>query len=107
MARTASKQLFRFDLRAVVYKHGEWWIAHCLELDLVAEGRDPQSALKDLMEISSTQLETVLEAGDLESAFRPAPPGIWAMFARAADLLPRRRPRRPINRFEAREAVLV
>jgi hypothetical protein len=107
MARTASKQPFRFELRAVVYQQREWWIAHCLELDLVAEGRDLQSALRDLMDISSTQLQTALEAGDIESAFRPAPPEVWAMFARAADLQPRGKPRRPVSRFEAREAVLI
>ena len=107
MASSASKQTFRFDLRAVVYRHGEWWIAHCLELDLVAEGRAPQSAVNDLMEISSTQIDTALKAGDLGSAFRPAPPAIWAMFARAADLLPRRKPPRLVDRFEVREATLI
>jgi hypothetical protein len=107
MARSASKPSFRFDLRAVVYQHGQWWIGHCLELDLVAQGRAAQSALKNLMELSSSQLKMALKAGDVESAFRPAAPRMWAMYARAADLLPRRKPRRPVNRFEAREAALV
>jgi hypothetical protein len=110
MAKAAAKQAFRIDLRAVVYPHGKWWIAHCLELDLVAEGRDPLSALKDLLELSATQVSAAMEAGDLQSIFRSAPPELWALFSRASDLPAASRLRRlpqPLQRFEAREAVLA
>jgi hypothetical protein len=62
MRKAATNQGFRIDLRAVVYRHGKWWIAHCLELDLVAEGRDPSSAIKDLVDISATQVSAAIEA---------------------------------------------
>ena len=106
MARAKPKRGFRVALRAVAYPHGTWWIAHCLELDLVTEGRDLDSAFQDLMDVSATQIETAIEAGNLESVFRPAPPEIWAMFSRAVDRPVKKKPAGPVERFEAREAVL-
>ena len=75
----------RIPLQAVVYPHGKWWIAHCLELDLVAEGKTAELALKDLIDISILQIKTAISNQDLMSVFRPAPPEIWAMFSRAKD----------------------
>jgi hypothetical protein len=98
----------RIELRAVVYRHQRWWIAHCLELDLVAEGKTPAAALQDLIDISVSQVETAKKSGDLESIFRAAPPEIWAMFSRACDAPPmKRRPLKSVERFEAREAALA
>ena len=108
MGKDRGLRNFRVDLRAVVYSEGEWWIAHCLELDLVAEGKTPDQALRDLMELSETQIETAIKAGNLESVFRSAPPQIWAMFSTANDTAVRKRSARPpVERFDAREAVLV
>ncbi len=97
----------RIPLRAVVYPHGKWWIAHCLELDLVAEGTTPESALQDLIDLSSVQIKMAVKNNDLRSAFSAAPPEIWAMFSRAKDRPLKKKPTAPVERFEAREAVLV
>ena len=74
MVHAKGRQELRISLRAVVYPHGEWWIAHCLELDVVAEGRDRKTAIQDLMDLCATQIETAIDTGNLESVFRPAPP---------------------------------
>jgi hypothetical protein len=103
----AKKPDCRIPLQAVVYPHGKWWIAHCLELDLVAEGETPESALQDLIDISVLQIKTAIGNQDLISAFRPAPPEIWAMFSRAKDRPVKKKLTGPVERFEAREAVLV
>jgi hypothetical protein len=109
-AKNQNPRELRLDLRAVVYRHGKWWIAHCLETDLIAEGSSPARALKDLIELTATQIETAKDSGNLESIFRPAPPEIWTMFAFSRKVeVPRVRPklRRSVERFEAREAILV
>ncbi len=98
----------RLDLRAVIYRHGKWWIAHCLETDLVAESNKPAQALKELIELTATQIKTAMDSGELESIFRPAPPEIWATysFSREFKLPPVRNSiLRCVGRFEAREAV--
>jgi hypothetical protein len=107
MAKAKAKRKLGIPLRAVAYQHGEWWIAHCLELDIVAEGRDPAHALQDLMDMSASQIDAAIERGDLESVFRAAPPELWAMFSRAQDTTLKKKPPLPVERFEAREAVLV
>ena len=107
ITKAKAKTTFRIPLRVVVYRHGEWWIAHCLELDLVAEGKTLQDALTDVMDLSCSQIEAAIRDGDLESVFRPAPPEAWAMFSRATDVPVKQKPTCPVERFEAREAVLA
>ena len=107
--KTNAREL-RLDLRAVVYPHGKWWIAHSLEMDLVAEGEGPKQALRDLIELTATQIEAAMSSGSLESIFRPAPPEIWAMFSFSREVsLPLVKPElwQSVDRFEAREAVLA
>lgn len=107
MVKANDKKMFRIPLRAVAYPHGNWWIAHCLELDLVAEGKTPEEAFRDLLDLSTTQIETAITAGNIESIFRAAPPEIWAMFSRAIDKPLKMKPSHSVESFEAREAVLV
>jgi hypothetical protein len=109
MGKVRSSAGVRVDLRVVIYRHREWWIAHCLELDLVAEGTTPTNAFRDLVDISVSQVETATEMGNLESIFRAAPPEIWAMFSRASDApqLKKKSSSRSIERFEVREAALA
>ncbi len=108
MAKAHTRAPGGIALRFVVYREGKWWIAHCLELDLVAEGRTPSAALNDLADIASTHMTTAREAGDFASIFRPAPPEIWAMFVAAHHRPPpRKKPLQPVERFEVREAALV
>jgi hypothetical protein len=108
MANAKARGRGGIALRFVVYREGKWWIAHCLELDLVAEGRTASAALSDLADIASTQMTAAKEAGDFASIFRPAPPEIWAMFVAAHHRpAPRKKPLQPVERFEVREAALV
>jgi hypothetical protein len=98
---------FSIPLRAVVYREGKWWLAHCLELDLVAEGATPDDALRDLTDLTILQIRTAQEDGNLEAVFRSAPAAIWRLFAMANPRSTgRRRLPKPIERFEAREYAL-
>src|SRR5579859_5801411 len=69
------------NLSAIVYCEDGIWLAHCLELDIVAEGTDPRDALQALMSLCDLQITTALEEGDIAAIFRPAPPEIWKLFA--------------------------
>lgn len=92
------------DLRAVVYQEGEWWIAHCLELDLVAEGKTPRAALEDVVDLIEFQIRVAIEEDDLNSIFRPAPPEIWALYSQTGKELrpPRKKKASPVSRIVAR-----
>jgi hypothetical protein len=104
------------NLSAIIYCEDGVWLAHCLELDIVAEGKDANDAVKSLISLCDLQIKVALEEGDLESIFRPAPPGIWKLFVRGKDRCisekrgtQKRRGylKAPVDRFEAREMALA
>lgn len=97
----------RIELRGVVYPEDGWWIAHCLELDIAAEGETPTEAVGSLVSLCDYQIRTALENGDLKSIFRSAPPEIWTLYIRADDVRLPAEPSEPIDRFEIRELVVA
>lgn len=97
----------RIPLSAVVYCEGGVWLAHCLELDIVADADSPEKAMEDLMDLAALQVTVAAKEGELDSVFRPAPPEFWKMFWMAAERESPRKPEKPIDRFEMRELELV
>jgi hypothetical protein len=93
--------------RGVVYREGNAWIAHCLELDIVADGPNADAAMKDLLDLCAFQIDTAIENNALESIFHPAPAKYWNLFYSA-----RQRRRLPkaghpaLGKFDAREFVV-
>ncbi len=95
-------------LRIIVYRESRLWLAHCLEMDIVAEGKAPAAAVKDLLDLCFLQINVAGEEGDLESIFRPAPPAIWKMFFTSQKKRMVKPPRgAPIEAIEERELSLV
>ncbi len=92
----------RLTLRALIYRDDDWWVAHCLDTDVVAEGKTPVQAFENLQSLTDTQIETALREGDLQSIFRPAPPDIHSAFAIGYDRHIRRRPPKSVERFDVR-----
>jgi hypothetical protein len=95
------------DLRAVVYREGDVWIAHCLELDIAAEGKTSLEARRDLGDLCALQIRVATEDGDLSRVFRAAPPELWHVYFRATKKQTLKNLVKPITRFDARELVLV
>jgi hypothetical protein len=106
---------FRINLSAIVYRESGFWLAHCLELDIVGEGRDAADAVRTLMPLCDLQIGVAIEEGDLQSIFRAAPPEIWKLYASGTELpLPGKKHsgrsngfNSPVSRFETRELVLA
>jgi hypothetical protein len=86
----------RLDFRVLIYREEPYWIAHCLETDLVSEGKTVSQAIDGLVGISNVQIQAALEEGDLASVFSPAPPDVWRMYSIAAEG-PSRRPRKAVK----------
>jgi hypothetical protein len=113
MPKNGSK--LRINLSAIVYREDDGWLAHCLELDIVAEGKDGDDAIRSLISLCDLQIKVALEEGDLESIFRPAPPEIWKLFSLGKEKRTSEKKRTrsmdrfstPVGRFEAREMALV
>jgi hypothetical protein len=100
--RSVSPKL-RISLRAIVYSEDAWWLAHCLEMDLVAEGDSPQDAMRTLANLIDIQIQTALDEGDLDGVFRPAPAETWRLFFMGQEATAPRKPARPVDALEVRE----
>ena len=97
-------------LRGIIYPEEGVWLAHCLEMDIVAEGKTPEQALRDVIDLCQWQLQVAKKEGDIGSAFRPAPPEYWKLFFLAQKKLPVRKSfktTKVIDGFEARELQLA
>ncbi len=71
-------------LRACVYRSSDAkriFVAHCLELDLIGQGRTPKDALCELIESIELQIEASEEA-DCQLFFA-APAGVWQRYKQA------------------------
>ena len=103
------------NLSAVIYQENGVWIAHCLELDIVSEGKDADDAIEGLISLCDLQIKTALAEGDLQAIFRPAPPEVWRMFAAARRKMlaesgrsrQKSRFEAPVSRFEARQLAVA
>ena len=95
-------QNVRLTLSVLIYQEDSWWIAHCLETDVVAEGNTAVRAFENLISLTNLQIEAAMSEGDLQSVFRPAPPSIQAVYAVAADKSIHRRRPKMVERFDVR-----
>jgi len=70
----------RLHLDVLVEKDGNHFIAHCLDLDIVAQGKTEPEARNNLIELIRDQIEFAVE-NDLEQLLvHPAPPEYWKKF---------------------------
>lgn len=60
------------------------YIVHCLELDLVADGASREEAESNLTDIIQAHLDFAMENDNWDNVFHPAPPDVWAKFAKLA-----------------------
>lgn len=102
-------ETMRLDFQVLMYREDEFWIAHCLETDLVGEGATADEAVRTLVDISNVQVQAAIESGDLASIFSPAPPELWRLFATALDSPSVVKPNGnlPLNRLSVRQLALA
>lgn len=84
--KSASKLAFN----VLVKREDGEWIAHCLELDIVATGNTPNAAVKDIKSLILAQVSTAIENENMEYLYHPAPQEVWQEYARAKRLSSRK-----------------
>jgi predicted RNase H-like HicB family nuclease len=55
----------------------DYYVAHCLELDVIGEGCTPEKAILELMQAIELQIEN---CNELPEFFFPAPASIWKRY---------------------------
>lgn len=56
-----SKESFRIDLRVVFYQESGFWVAHCLEMDVLGHGVNKEEAMEVLADAIVTQMEQSMQ----------------------------------------------
>jgi len=56
----------RLQLTIEVWKKGEWYLAQTPELDFISQGRTPEEAKRNLLEVIKIQFAEMREMGTLE-----------------------------------------
>lgn len=66
---TTQTPLATFNI--VIYHDGDYWIGHCVELDLVTSGVDPHSVREDAVNVCMAQVMYALGNNLLGNLLRP------------------------------------
>ena len=78
----SSKKDLHLNFNALVFfdDESQKYVAHCLELNIVAEGDDKEEASDNLVELVTAQIKWTDENDNWDHLFRPAPLQVWAEF---------------------------
>jgi predicted RNase H-like HicB family nuclease len=74
-------QTFRMPIRAVFYREEDFWVAHCLEFDIMGHGKTQKEALEMLEGAIKAQIEATIRFNNPRNLFSPADGRIFAMYA--------------------------
>ena len=75
-SQRGSKRM-RFHLDVLVEQVEGEYVAHCLQLDLVATATTETAAIEDVLNLVRAQLDFAKEHGNALYAIKPAPPEAW------------------------------
>ena len=64
----------------LIKREGETYIAHCLELDIVATADSLDTLHSDIIDLIVAQVDYAFSNDNLENLYHPAPAEVWAEF---------------------------
>ncbi len=70
----------QMKFNVLVKKENGGWLAHCLELDIVAEGDTFKKATSALMDLIIIQFDYALANDNMKYFYKPAPEDVWQEF---------------------------
>jgi hypothetical protein len=64
----------------LIKKDEGMFVAHCLELDVVAVAKSAEDAQREVISLVCAQVDYAFSNNNLDNLFHPAPPEVWAEF---------------------------
>ena len=61
-------------------KESDMWLAHCLELDIVATAKTITTLKKEIENLIITQIDYAFSNDNLDNLYHPAPAEVWKEF---------------------------
>lgn len=98
--------LGRFDLRVVIYKEEDDYVAHCLEMDILGTGETPEVAVEEMKKLVEAQIFYCIDKHIEDTLINPAPQEYWRRLLHARPYNPPK-PEIPINRIRRIDYALV
>jgi len=86
VANRSRIEKLRMTLRAVFYRESGYWVAHCLEMDVMGHDVNKRRALRKLTQAISLQINESLAANNHRNIFMPADARFFEMFAAGKDV---------------------
>ena len=80
----------------LVKEEDDMYVAHCLELDIVATGSSLEQVKKDMKDLINAQIDYAFTHNNLENLYRPAPTEVWRDFFACKEQLVERHRVQPI-----------
>ncbi|MBU2547753.1 MAG: hypothetical protein KKB20_05035 [Proteobacteria bacterium] len=78
---------------SILVKEMEYaWLAHCLELDIVATAATVEDVEKDMLDLICAQVAYAFNNDNLENLYHPAPADAWKEFFQCREQVERRVP---------------
>jgi len=71
------KDGWQFRFRILIKKEDDLWVAHCLELDLVANAPSKEQVQKEIVNVIIAQVRYCLVHDNMDYLFRRAPEDVW------------------------------
>ena len=68
-------------LNVLIYKEDSEWIAHCLQMDLVAANESKEDVQDDIIDLIKAHVSYALENDNVDHIFKPAPAEEWEKLA--------------------------
>ena len=85
MARTTKK----IQIRAVIFKEGDWWVGQCLEHDIAAQAKTPKELAYQIQRSIVGHLVVSKQEGLVPFKKLPKAPGkYWKLFTNSLHLSP-------------------
>ena len=75
--KTENEDKWSFVFSVLLKKQADLWVAHCLELDLVAASPSMREAETDLFSIIDEQVQYCVTNNNMENLFHDAPEEVW------------------------------
>jgi predicted RNase H-like HicB family nuclease len=87
VAQVGKDRDFRLELRAVFYREDGYWIAHCLEMDVMGHGKTKRVAFERMNYAITEQVGRSILNNNPENIFQPADGRFFEMFAAGKDVM--------------------
>ena len=68
------------SVNILIKKEEDLFVAHCLELDIVATGGTVQQVKEDILDLIVAQVDYAFSNNNLDNLYHPAPPDVWREF---------------------------